>query len=358
MSAAQDRRLQPRCPVPDVAAKVAVVGESRRGRGVELVDLSADGVRWRDTTPLDKGTRIRLTLRTRRFFGGTLQLDAAVVWQDHNGIAARFLDHTDRGGIERYLRRLQARMATAPQAEGDSAAAAAFGLLGLALEKRAQNGSRVVVIASARPADGKSHVTAGIAAALARMGRRVLVVDADLHAPTQHLRFFTTGAPGLAQALHAREGDLRELVQVSQTGVAVLPAGAVAVAPGLFSHDALSRVSAALRTIGYPLVLIDCPPLLTAAETLAFAQIADETLLTVRAGSTRERDVKLALALLERNGTPASGIVLNDHSDPVTSSGGGVQGPYRAVAIPPESSTAASAAVSPPVSAWRAGGVT
>ena len=69
------------------------------------------------------------------------------------------------------------------------------------------------------------------------------------------------------------------------------------------------------RALDYPVVIIDAPPLLYAPEAIVLCRIADDTLVTVRAGVTRERDVRQALEVLRRQRTPASGIILNDHRD-------------------------------------------
>jgi tyrosine-protein kinase Etk/Wzc len=151
------------------------------------------------------------------------------------------------------------------------------------------------------------------------MGRRVLVVDADLHAPTQHLQFMVKGSPGLAQILTEPTVErAREAIQMTETGVALLAAGAAGIAPSqLMSRDASSELSSVLRSLGYQVIVIDSPPILTSAETLLFSRLADDTVLTVRSGSSRERDVKQALDVLQRNGTPAAGVILNDYKDAV-----------------------------------------
>jgi hypothetical protein len=105
----------------------------------------------------------------------------------------------------------------------------------------------------------------------------------------------------------------------------------VGVVPGLFSQAATAQLGTVIRAIGYPLVIVDCPPILTSAETLLFSRVADDRLLTVRSGTTRERDVKQALELLQRNGTPATGIVLNDYKDAL----GGLRPPAAVVSTAP-----------------------
>jgi Mrp family chromosome partitioning ATPase len=127
------------------------------------------------------------------------------------------------------------------------------------------------------------------------------------------------GSPGLAQVLTDPTVErVRESIQATETGVALLPAGAAEIAPSqLMSRDTAAELSSVLRSLGYQVIVIDSPPILTSAETLLFSRLADDTVLTVRSGSTRERDLKQALDVLQRNGTPAAGVILNDYRDAV-----------------------------------------
>ncbi len=316
MSFPADRRLHPRVLVEGVTARVAVRGRSRRHRRVDVFDLSLDGVRWRDTEPVEVGTVVGVSLRTRRLFGTSIHLEAVIVRREDVPVAAQFLASDARALLDDYLRTLRARFDPPAAAEATPFdAAAAFRLLGIGLE-RAGDRPRVIVVTGARSGDGSSFVAAGSALALASMGRGVLLVDAALHAPTQHLRFAARGGPGVAQLL-IEPSRASEMVQPTRAAVALLPAGAAGAGPGSFSPDAVRQLGAVVRGLGYPVVIVDAPPILTSGEALLLSRIADDTLLTVRAGVTRERDVTQALELLERNGTPATGIVLNDYRDAV-----------------------------------------
>ena len=324
MSVQVERRLHARVPLPGVSARISVKDGGRRRR-VSLVDLSLDGLCWQDVEPADRGTSISIVIRPRRLFGRALRLDAVIVRHGDTVTAAQFLAVQDRSRLEHYLQGKSHQLAPAARGEksaNDSVpfdAVAAFRLLGVGLDQCETGASRMVVVASARPADGKSFIAAGLAASLAGMGRRVLVVDADMHAPTQHLQFMAKGSPGLAQLLaEPTLARARELIQVTESGVALLSAGAAGIAPSqLMSRDSAAELAAVLRTLGYQLIIVDCPPILTSAETLIFSRIADDTVLAVRSGTTRERDVKQALDVLQRNGTPAAGVILNDYKDAV-----------------------------------------
>jgi Mrp family chromosome partitioning ATPase len=317
MNTTANRRLHPRTQLRGVAATVQLEGSSlRKRRRVSLIDLSPDGVSWRPSQPLEPGTRVRVSFRTGRVFGRTLRLDAVVIRNHARIIAAQFLAVEDRARLEAYLRaQAKAHVAAPSSSPAPFDAVAAFRVLAAGLEQAKEGEPRLVVVASPRPADGKSFVAAGIASHLAAMGRQILLVDADLQAPTQHLRFMGRGAPGLAQLLaDANPKRAAAMVQPTASGVSLIAAGAAGVVPGI-SQESAARITAVLRGLGFPIVIIDCPPILTSPETLLLIRSTDYTLLTVRSGVTRERDMRQALELLQRQGTPADGLVLNDYKD-------------------------------------------
>jgi non-specific protein-tyrosine kinase len=61
-------------------------------------------------------------------------------------------------------------------------------------------------------------------------------------------------------------------------------------------------------------VIFDVPPVLSAADALAFAPLVDHVLLVVRAGKTPLPDVQRALEMLPKE--KILGIVLNRHDEP------------------------------------------
>src|SRR5689334_15471079 len=67
---------------------------------------------------------------------------------------------------------------------------------------------QTIGITSAAEGEGKSTTVANLAVALAQAGRRVIVVDADLRRPGQHVLFGVAREEGLANVL---VGDRNEL---------------------------------------------------------------------------------------------------------------------------------------------------
>jgi capsular exopolysaccharide synthesis family protein len=177
--------------------------------------------------------------------------------------------------------------------------------------------ARVILVTSSMVGEGKTFISSRLAVLLAQEGHRVLLVDGDLRHPSLHRVFQVPLAPGLAQFRATGEGlALSELVLQTDAGIALVPGGDAG--PG--SSEVWARISPPalfkqLKESPYSFVIMDSPPLLVAAETSLLASRADDVLLVVRAGSTRENAVRQARVLLERNHAKLRGIVLNDQAD-------------------------------------------
>ena len=171
---------------------------------------------------------------------------------------------------------------------------------------------RSILVTSANASEGKSTVAAHLAVAFARSGSNVLVVDADMHNPTQHQLFGIANENGLAEQL-SNIGNAEIITeQASGEGlVSVIPAGTSASPPAELlrsvpAHEFLEKLSYA-----YDLVIIDSPPLRPVSDTLPLARIADATLMVSMRGQTNAAELDQAIELLARAQTRPFGAVLN-----------------------------------------------
>lgn len=165
-----------------------------------------------------------------------------------------------------------------------------------------------LVVSSAGVADGKSTVTAGLALSLSGHGLRVLVVDADVFRHTQEA-LWVTGSGAAPQDL---AGDFRLWEEVAP-GVSLLSSRSPRLDPAGFEAEIRRRLPA------YDLALVDTPPALKIADTLALARRLDGMILVTDASAPRaplERLVEDA----GRLGVRLLGFVVNRHRD-VTSGG-------------------------------------
>ena len=90
-------------------------------------------------------------------------------------------------------------------------------------------GWRSFQVTSAVAGEGKSFIAANLAITCAQQGSKVVLVDANLHRPSQHTRFQVPNASGLSDLLLNRALHSNKFIQPTQIeNLAVLPAGSMA----------------------------------------------------------------------------------------------------------------------------------
>jgi protein-tyrosine kinase len=173
--------------------------------------------------------------------------------------------------------------------------------------------SRLVLVTSALPGEGKTFTALNLALSLAReRDVSVLLVDADV--PKGHLSrtFGLQGVPGLLDALTDETLDVDSLVFGTDiNGLEILPAGRPAEgAAELIASARMAQVATRLARHPRRLVLLDAPPLLASSEARALKQIPGQILIVTRAGRTPRQALLDAIALVDK--TKLHGLVLND----------------------------------------------
>ena len=195
--------------------------------------------------------------------------------------------------------------------------------LALTLRYRKPGDDPVVVgVVGPKRADRGGELVMDLAVTLARSGLDVVAVDADLR------RSVASDAPGLAAVL-AGDIELEDALCDLSTGgsgaLALLPAGGGVSDPvGLVGTAAVGHVIYELRRQA-DCVIIEFPPALEAAETLALAQHVDDVVLTGAVGTTSRHDLEVVKRRLDAVGAHLLGLVLIE-------SGGGRRAKRRAKA--------------------------
>ena len=169
---------------------------------------------------------------------------------------------------------------------------------------------RVTLVTSATPGEGKSFVAANLALAAAYVGRRVLLVDADMRRPRQHRIWEIHNLLGLSNIL-VGQAQLENAVQEVSPLVNMLPAGKIPPNPValLDSQRMADLVEEASKD--YDLVIIDTPPLTAVTDPLLIGKYVDGLLLVVRPGAVQYSAVSAAKSLLEQARVPILGMVVN-----------------------------------------------
>ncbi|THD76127.1 MAG: polysaccharide biosynthesis tyrosine autokinase [Phenylobacterium sp.] len=179
-----------------------------------------------------------------------------------------------------------------------------------------------LLVASAAPGDGKTTIARHLAAAAARMGARVLLLEADLRRPTVAQQLDIKSGPGLSDVLIGAVtlADATQQVEVEAPSfdgrrgrvLDVLVAGAALPPnPGeLIESHAMEAVLQRTR-LSYDLVVIDTPPLTAVSDAFPLLGKVDGVIIVGRVGRNR-RDVAERLhETLTGAGAPLLGVVAN-----------------------------------------------
>jgi tyrosine-protein kinase len=171
---------------------------------------------------------------------------------------------------------------------------------------------RTLMVTSAAMDEGKSVTAANLAAVLAETGRRVILVDADLHRPSQMRRFGLRNRGGLSTLLiNPRVAPGSQLRATRIGGLRVLTAGPVPpVVSALFTSGRLVARLNELRELCDVLV-VDTPPVLAQPDAALLGPHVDGVLFVVDAQRSRGRQVRRALEQLNAAGATVFGAALN-----------------------------------------------
>jgi polysaccharide biosynthesis transport protein len=180
----------------------------------------------------------------------------------------------------------------------------AVATLGLAESTRT---SKVVLISSSVPGEGKTTLALSLAAYLGVLGRRVLLLDLDFRQ-----RSFRQGSPlgefddtadkGIVD-LPVQNRPAAQLIRhIAEAGFDYLAMAGYRLDPlALFAREQMPRLIRQLRE-SYDCVIIDGPPVLGSVEARLLPSIADKLLLVVKWGSTRREVAQNAVSLLRDSG--------------------------------------------------------
>ena len=173
------------------------------------------------------------------------------------------------------------------------------------------SGAKKLQVTSAVPAEGKSYIASNLAITMALDGKRVVLVDADLHRPTLHERLEVKRQPGLSNVLVGQAALADALQSTGMKGLRVLSAGALPPNPAeLLNSPAMDEVLRALEGEA-DVVILDTPPLLATADAQLLSAKADGVLMVMRVGSAERSATLRALELLQRAHANLLGVVFN-----------------------------------------------
>lgn len=169
---------------------------------------------------------------------------------------------------------------------------------------------KAVVVTSSVPKEGKSTVSANLAAAIAQLGRRVLLVDADMRCPTQHHIWNLTNAAGLSNVI-VSQAEFQTTVQEVMPNLHVLSAGVMPPNPmALLDSQRMASLVKHFTQL-YDFVIVDAPPVVVAADALTLGKMTDGILFVARVGLLDYSSAATAKESLDCSCQNVLGVVVN-----------------------------------------------
>ena len=173
-------------------------------------------------------------------------------------------------------------------------------------------GIKTIILTSCFPNEGKSDVTYQLALELGKLGKKVLLVDADIRKSSYIKRFqVRQKTTGLSQYLSG-QAELSQIVYATNNvGVDLIFSGPYAPNPSeLLAQDRFKELLTRARNT-YDYVLLDTPPVISMADASIVAKQCDGAILVIESEAVSRRIAAKAKEQLDKSGCRILGAVLN-----------------------------------------------
>jgi capsular exopolysaccharide synthesis family protein len=169
---------------------------------------------------------------------------------------------------------------------------------------------KTLLVTSMSPGEGKSSVSASLAATVAETGKKTLLIDADMRRPVQHNNFSLKNTGGLSMFLAGVTS--KDLIHKAvKDNLDIISSGPIPPNPSeLLSSDRVIKMVNKLYQI-YDMIIIDSPPLISVSDALILSRNVEGTIIVSSAGSTTYEMLNKGFKLLNENSSTLTGMVIN-----------------------------------------------
>lgn len=184
----------------------------------------------------------------------------------------------------------------------------------------ADSEKKVILITSTIPGEGKSYISANLAAAFAQINKKVLLVDIDMRKGRQYSLFNLRPRPGLSNFLSGvvdqdfvgEKENIQNYIQKTDVeNLYLIAAGSVPPNPSelLVSNRMETIVDSLIDK--FDIIIFDAPPCLVVADALITARLVDFSILVSAQNITKVEDLNKAKLAIENVGGKVAGVILN-----------------------------------------------
>ncbi len=168
---------------------------------------------------------------------------------------------------------------------------------------------KVFAVTSSNPTEGKSLTAANVAVSFAMLGKKTLIIDADMRKPAQHRLWGIENTSGLSNML-AKVGEAC-LYKVQDLPLSILTAGEIPPNPAELLTSAQFELLIEKFKSEYNFIIVDMPPINIVSDAQMVCAHTDSIVLVALSEETRTDDIERAEEAIKTAGGKICGIVIN-----------------------------------------------
>jgi tyrosine-protein kinase Etk/Wzc len=170
---------------------------------------------------------------------------------------------------------------------------------------------KTILITSSGPKEGKSTTAANLSIAMAQVGNKVILVDADLRRPVIHSIFGMNKEDGVTNFLMNSDNFENFIKPTFHENLFILTSGTLPPNPSeLLASQKMENLLSKLND-KYDTVILDSPPVIAVTDAAVLSTKVDGTILVVSSGQTNKEALTKAYSLLTSVNTKLLGVLLN-----------------------------------------------
>lgn len=188
------------------------------------------------------------------------------------------------------------------------------------IKYRSKEGEKLVyVFTSSIPGEGKSTTISNLGITIANLGKKVVLIDADMRKPVIHKIFNVRNGIGLAHYINGK-ATFEEIKRDTEVeNLTVITYGTRPINPSELLENPKMKELLEICKNDYDYVLVDAPPVNVVTDPIVLANYADKLLWVVSPGKVKRKDLRHARKLLVPVKRKILGVILNSSKTEVSS---------------------------------------
>lgn len=171
--------------------------------------------------------------------------------------------------------------------------------------------NRVIMFTSSTAEEGKTTSVSNLAVSLAKDGKKVLLIDADLRRPKIHILFNLQQYPGLTNIFFKKVNFMRVINKINaMPNLDILTTGILPPSPDELLGSQIFLEFIKMIKDRYDFILFDSPPVLVVSDAIILSKIVDEVILVAAIKQTKIQSLKNAEVMLKQVDANLVGMIL------------------------------------------------